>query len=168
MSVIADYTEEEQALLRGALEAAAVAVSSASLGREEETVSEGFAAAAFVLESQPRYVDNTLVTSVLVGLQADLESEHVFPDYRRLASAPGAGPEALIVLERVGQLLDRRATPAEAAGFKRWLLEIARVAAEAGKEDQGFLGTGGVLVNDRERAAIEAVAQALGVEAHES
>jgi hypothetical protein len=165
MTVLADYTEEEQALLRSALESAAVAVSAASPGRDEETVSEGFAAAAFVLESQPRYVDNTLVTSVLVGLQGDLQHEHVFPEYRLVAASPGAMQESLIVLGRVTQLLDSRATPEEAAGYKRWLLEIARVTAEAGKEDQGFLGTGGVRINDKERAAIEAIAAALGVEA---
>lgn len=164
MTVIADYTEEEQRLLRAAIEAAAVAISAASPGRDEETVSEGFAAARFVLESQPAYVGNTLVTSILVELQERIKEEQPFPEYVKVATAPGALDEAMAVLARVAKLLDAKATPEEAAGYKRWLLDIARVAAGAGKEDQGFLGMGGVMVNDRERSAYQAIADVLGLE----
>ena len=164
MTVYADYTAEEQELLRSAIASAATAISAASIGRKEETVSEGYAAAAFVLKSQPTYVDNTLVTSILVWVQGQLETDHVFPDYLARASAPGAFEESMIVLRRAAALLDARATPAEAAGYKRWLLDIARTVAEAGKEDQGFLGRGGVLVNDAERSALQGVAEALGLD----
>jgi hypothetical protein len=68
------------------------------------------------------------------------------------------------VLRRVTALLDEKATPDEAAGYKRWLMDIARTVAEAGKEDQGFLGRGGVLINDAERAALQGVAEALGLD----
>ena len=164
MTIYADYTEEEQELLRSAIASAAVAISAASIGRAEETVSEGYAAADFVLKSQPEYVGNTLVTSILVWLQAQLKTDHVFPDYVARASAPGALDESMIVLRRVTALLDAKATPDEAAGYKRWLLDIARAVAEAGKEDQGFLGRGGVMVNDAERAALQGVAEALGLD----
>ena len=164
MTVISDYSEEEQQLLRAAIEAAAVAISAASPGRKEETVSEGFAAADFVLKSQPAYVDNTLVTSILVALQSDVTAEHPFPDYVKVATAPGALEESMVVLGRVAKLVDEKATPDEAAGYKRWLLDVARETAQAGKEDQGFLGMGGVMVNDKERAAYQAVADRLGVE----
>jgi hypothetical protein len=164
MTVIADYTEEEQELLRSAIESAAVAVSAASPGRSEETVSEGFAAADFVLKSQPEFVGNTLVTSLLVQLQLDLKAGHVFPNYLDVASAPGAFDESMLVLGRVAALLDAKASPEEAAGYKGWLLDVARVVARAGKEDQGFLGRGGVMVNEAERATLEGIARALGVE----
>jgi hypothetical protein len=164
MTVIADYSEEEQRLLRAAIEAAAVAISASSPGRKEETVSEGFAAARFVLESQPAYVGNTLVTSILVELLERIKEEQPFPDYVELASAPGAFDESMAVLARVVKLLDAKATPGEAEGYKRWLLDIARVVAGAGKEDQGFLGMGGVMVNDKERSAYQAIADVLGLE----
>jgi hypothetical protein len=167
VTVIADYTDDEQQLLRAALEAAAVAISAASPGRQEETASEGFAAADFVLKSQPRYVGNTLVTSILVQLEEDLKHDHVFPDYQRVATAPGALDGAMNTLARVTRLLDQKTPPQEAAGYKRWLLDIARVTAQAGKEDQGFLGMGGVMVNDAERSAYQAVAGTLGVTASE-
>jgi hypothetical protein len=164
VTVYADYTEEEQELLRSAVASAAVAISAASLGRKEETVSEGYAAAEFVLSSQPAFVGNTLVTSLLVWLQGQLEADHVFPDYLERASAPGAFDDAMGRLRDVTALLDAKATPDEAAGYKRWLMDIARTVAEAGKEDQGFLGRGGVLVNDTERAALQGVAEALGLD----
>ena len=164
MTVLADYTDEEQELLRSAIRSAAVAVSAASLGRKEETVSEGYAAADLVLKSQPDFVGNTLVTSILVWLQAQLETDHVFADYLEVASKPGALDESMVILGRAARLLDEKATPDEAAGYKGWLLDIAVVVAKAGKEDQGFLGRGGVLVNDAERSTLTAIATTLGLE----
>ena len=38
-----------------------------------------------------------------------------------------------------------------------------RLTAAAGKEDQGFLGRGGVEINDAERAALREIAGVLGV-----
>ncbi len=164
MTIYAEYTPEEQDVLRAGIQAAAVAISAASPGRKEETVSEGYAAAEFIMESGPRYVANTLVTSILAELQRRLKSEQVFPDYVKVASAPGAGEQAMANLRAVAALLDTKATAEEAAGFKGWLLDISQVVAKAGKEDQGFLGMGGVEVNDAERVALAAIAQALGVE----
>lgn len=165
MTIYADYTTEEQDILRAGLQGAAVAVSAASPGRKEETVSEGFAAAEFIMGSGPAYVANTLVTSILAELQDRIKHEHVFPDYVEVASAPGAGEQAMAHLRAVAALVDAKATPEEAAGFKGWLLDISRLVAKAGKEDQGFLGMGGVAVNDAERAALAAIGQALGLEA---
>ena len=112
-----------------------------------------------------KYVGNTLVTSIVVWLQQQLETDHVFADYLEVASAPGAYDEAIIVLGRAATLVDAKATPEEAAGYKRWLLRIAQTVAEAGKEDQGFLGRGGVKVNDQERSALGSIAATLGLEA---
>ena len=64
MSVYSDYSPAEQRLLTSSLEAAAVFVSAASLGRSEETISEGFAAASLVLDSRDEYVSNSLVSSI--------------------------------------------------------------------------------------------------------
>lgn len=164
MTIYADYDPEERELLRASIQSAAVAISASSLGRKEETVSEGYAAADLILKSQPAYVGNTLVTSILAWLQAQLKTDHVFPDYLAAASAPGALEESIVVLRRARALLDAKATPDEAAGYKGWLMDIARAVAQAGLEDQGFLGRGGVAVNDAERAALQGVAEALGLD----
>ena len=62
-------------------------------------------------------------------------------------------------------LVDAGATPDEASAYRAWLLGIAIAVAQAGKEDQGFLGRGGVMVNDAERAALGELAALLGLEA---
>jgi hypothetical protein len=164
MSIYAEYTDDEQRLLRASLQGAAVAVSAASPGRPEETVSEGYAAARLILESGPDYVGNTLVTSLIMELERRLKTEQPFPDYTEVAAADGARETALAALRSVSMLLAQKASPEEAAGFKDWLLRIARATAQAGMEDQGFLGRGGVHVNAAEQAALREIEVALGVE----
>jgi hypothetical protein len=165
MTVYSEYSADEQRLLRSSLAAAAVVVSAASLGRKEETGSEGFAAASFVLDSRNAYVSNALVSSVIIELEAEVKTGRSFPDFVELASAPNAGQSAMDALRAVVTLLDLKATPDEAAGYKGWLMRIATTTAEAGKEDQGFLGRGGVMVNDAERATLQSIAEVLGVQA---
>ena len=164
MTVYSDYDPEEQKVLRSSLEAAAVAVSAASLGRKEETVSEGFAAASFVLDSREAYVANTLVSSVIIELQQEAKDGRKFPDYGALASAVGAVQSSMDTLRAVVKLLDQKATPDEAAGYKSWLMQIATITAKAGKEEQGFVGRGGVQVSDKERAQLQGISEVLGVE----
>ncbi len=164
MLVYSDFTAEEQYLLRRSLLAAAVAVSAASPGREEETVSEGFAAATFILERRDDYVRSPLITSVIAWLQEQADREQAFPDFVKAAKAPGAQGEAMETLRGVAALLEARVEPAEAAAYKGWLMSIATAVAGAGKEDQGFLGRGGVAVNDRERQVLAGIAATLGVE----
>ena len=163
MTVIGDLTPEEQGLLLSSLDAAAIVVSAASPGRKEETASEGFAVAEYVLESLGSHVANPLVAATIIALRDRVEREERFPDYVELASRPGAGQQAEGMLRATSALLEARATPDEARGFREWLVAIAEAAAGAGKEDQGFLGTGGVMVNEKERAAVREVAAMLGV-----
>jgi hypothetical protein len=164
MTVYADYDAEEQRILRSSLQAAAVAVSAASLGRKEEISSEGFAAASYILDSGPAHVDNTLITSLIVELQRRLEVEQPFPDYVAAATAEGSRERAIESLRALVNLLDARSTAVESDAYKRWLLGLAETVAVAGKEDQGFLGMGGVLVNDAERAALRELAGVLGID----
>lgn len=163
MTVIGDLSEDERRVLLRALQAAPVVISAASPGRKEETASEGFAAATAILGSRERYVANALVSSIIVAIEQRIHAEQPFPDYVAAATAPDAEAQAIAALTAGAALLDARCTPEEAAGTKAWLLEIARATAEAGKEDQGFLGRGGVLVNDKERAALALVASTLGI-----
>jgi hypothetical protein len=162
MSLYAGFSDDEQRLLRASLEAAAVAVSAASPGRPEEAASEGFAAASFILERRADYVEDRLISAVIADLEARLAADQAFPDFVKVASAPGALEWAMETLRAVGALLDAKASPEDAAAYKAWLVRLATKVALAGKEDQGFLGRGGVSVNEAEKAALAAVAEALG------
>jgi hypothetical protein len=165
MTLFADLGPDEQQVLLRSLEAAAVVISASSPGRKEETASEGFAMAEYVLDSRASHFSNPLIESVIQALVDRAKTEQSFPDYVKVASAPGAREDALAILRSAVAVLDAKATPEEASGFRTWLMGIATRVAEAGKEDQGFLGRGGVLVNDAERAALGEIAGVLGVEA---
>ncbi len=163
MSVFGDYTGDEQRVLTQAIAAAAVVVSSASPGPKADTVSEGFAAAEFVLGSLEANVGNTLISSVILAIKDRIADDQPLPNYADVATGADAGAQARDRLEAVAFLLDSRTTPQEAEGYKRWLVEIAGATAAGAKEDRGFLGRGGVTVNDAERSAIAEVARLLGL-----
>ncbi len=164
MTVLADYSQEEQQMLLRSLEAAGIAVSAASLGRKAETASEGFAAASYILEHRQEYLANTLIGSVQYALQQRAESGQKFPDYAKLAEAPGAKEQAMDALRQVVALLDAKSPAEEAGGYKRWLMSIAVATSEAGKEGVNFLGWGAVAVNDAEKDVLNEISEVLGLQ----
>ena len=116
MSALADYTSEEQQLLLRSLQATAVLVSAASMGRKTETFSEGFAAANLIMARTEATAGNALITSVQFALEQRAEHGQPFPDYEKVASATGAAEEALATLRGVMGLLGGKATREEARG----------------------------------------------------
>ena len=163
MTLLGDFGPDDQRLLLQGLEAAAVLISTASPGRKEETASEGFAMAAYVLESANDHIAHPLIMSVLGALEDRAAAGGSFPDYLKVVKASGANDRAMGIVRSAAAVVDARATPDEASAYKAWLLGIATAVAEAGKEDQGFLGRGGVMVNDAERAALTELAGVLGL-----
>ena len=164
MSVLSQYTSEEQLLLMEGPRLGAVVVAAASLGKKMETASEGFAAADYVLDgSRGDFLDNGLVTSIQYELEKRAHSDTKFADFVDLASAPGAKDAALERLHKLADLLASKVEPEDAAGYKQWVINAAVRTSEAGKEGGGFLGKGAVLVNDAEREALAQVSAALGV-----
>ena len=165
MTLIGEFDPADQVLLMQGLEAAAVLISTASLGRKEETASEGFAMANHVLESAQDQIAHPLLMSIIQALEDRAAGGGAFPDYGTVVRAPDARDRALGVVRAAVSAVDAGATPDEASAYRAWLLGIATAVARAGKEDQGFLGRGGVLVNDAERAALAELAGLLGLEA---
>jgi hypothetical protein len=164
MSILSDYTADEQRLLMEGPRLGAVVVAASSLGKSSETVSEGFAAAEYVLTSREAYIGNTLVGSIQFTLEGRAESGDAFADFVDLAEAPGAKEGALARLRELAALLARDPDAAEAAGYKDWVMNATAATAAAGKEGGNFLGWGSVMVNDAEKAAVTEVAAALGVQ----
>ena len=77
----------------------------------------------------------------------------------------GGGDIAQLSGERLRQavdLLEAKATPDEVDAYKRFVLSLARAAAEAHKEG-GFLGVGGKQVSPEEQAAIDDISATLGL-----
>ncbi len=165
MSLITDYTSEEQILLMQGPRLGAIAVSAASSGRAADTMSEGIAAIQYATGSRGEFLDNTLISSILYQLDQLAKADRKFADYGKLAAAPDAGAHVLAQLGQIADLLDRKSDPAEAAGYKRWVLNAATMASQAAKEGAGFLGRGGVVVNEAEEAALAQIAAALRLQA---
>ncbi len=165
MSLLADYTADEQMLLMEGPRLAAVVISAASPGRSAETASEGFAAVQYAMSRRSEFLDNTLIGSIQFELDQLVHSERKFADYSKLAVAPGAKDSALVRLGQLADLLDLKSDPAEAAGYKQWVMNAATLTSEAGKEGGNFFGRGAVLVNDAERAALAEIVAALRIQA---
>jgi len=161
MPVLTDYTSEEQILLMQGPRLGAIVVSAASPGRSADTVSEGVAAIRYAMSSRGEFLDNTLIGSILYELDQLAKSDQRFADYGKLAAAPDAEAQALAQLGQIADLLDRKSNPAEATGYKQWVLNAATAASQAAKEGANFFGRGGVTVNDAEQAALAEIAVAL-------
>lgn len=114
-------------------------------------------------------VVKTAQSSMGSELLADLAAE-----FKDLSAAKAAKPEfsthdiesikaeALADVKAVAELLNRKATAAEAGEISQWLYNVALAAAEAAKEGD-ILGIGGVRISDAEKAALAQLAEVLGV-----
>jgi hypothetical protein len=61
-----------------------------------------------------------------------------------------------------GAIVDQKATPEEAQGYKEWLMSVAQSVAEAGREG-GFLGIGSVHVSEQEKVVLSNYRKVLGL-----
>ena len=161
MSVITDFASDEQTLLMQGPRLGAIVVSAASPGRSAETAAEGFAAMENAMSTRGEFLDNTLIGSILYQLDQLAKADYRFAEYGKLATAPDAGGHALAQLGQIADLLDRKSSPAEAIGYKQWVLSAATAASQAGKEGGNFLGWGAVDVNDAEIAALAEITKTL-------
>jgi hypothetical protein len=99
--------------------------------------------------------------------QGDLVGEIVASppqlDARAYTSADDLRVRGLEDLRSTVQLLEAKAASDEVDEYKQFILTVAQRAAEADKSGS-FLGIGGERVSDAERQALDAIAEALGVE----
>ena len=73
-----------------------------------------------------------------------------------------AGQQVLEELRAVNEIVTAKATPEEAAAFRRWLVATAQAAADAAKEG-GFMGFGAEQVSKGEQAMLDQLGSALGM-----
>ncbi|MBQ0821202.1 hypothetical protein KBI52_13405 [Microvirga sp. HBU67558] len=159
----ASFTPEEWARVVASPMVAGMAITAADpsglWGLLKEAMSGGWA----LLEAKQGSQQNALVKAVADDITTP-ETRTAARD-RMQAQFKGAQlgelkSRAIEELRAVSTLVETKA-PEDAAGFKAWLNEVARKAAEAGNEG-GFLGFGGVAVSDAEKATLAEIAAALG------
>jgi hypothetical protein len=103
-------------------------------------------------------------TPLLKALTEDMKSSISIPKPPSGATPTAIQDAATEILRRTSELLGKKATPEEATEVKQWLTKVAQATAEATKEG-GFLGIGGTLVSEEEKAAVAKVGSTLGIAA---
>ena len=154
-----DFTEEEWARLRRAPLTAGLAISIADPGGPIEVTKETMASlkAATAPPSQEE---------LLVAVSQDLmkmaqAKQNPMGDFK-VDKGVLAGQQILDELRSVNEILEAKATPEEAEAFRRWLIAVAKAAADAAKEG-GFLGFGAEQVSEGEGKMLEQLGDALGM-----
>jgi hypothetical protein len=159
MSGKSDFSADEWDLLRSSPLMASLLVVAASPSGPVGLVQESSAAGRLVMEAA-----GNAQTPLLKALAEDMMKTMAIPRPPAGATPAQVQEAAAEILRRTSALLATKATPEETNEIKEWLAKVAQSTAEAAKEG-GFLGIGGVLVSDQEKAALATVHDALGLAA---
>ena len=160
MSLKDSFTAEEWKTLIGAPMMVSYAVAGAAPSGGIGFVKEMKAVADAIFDAGEQAPAGSLVEAVVDQIKANAADRSEGP--KETIAAQEVRGRALEACRQVNLILQTKATAADADSYKQWLLTVARKVAEASKEG-GFLGFGGVRVNESETAAIDEIAAALGV-----
>jgi hypothetical protein len=154
----ADFTEEEWVKLYRAPLVAGMGVSLADIGGPIEMSKESMAAMKTAVTPTE---EQGLVVDLSAGLKVVLEEKQ--NPMSDLKPESGADPRELILdeLREANRIVTEKATAEEATGYRAWVLQSAKNAAEAAKEG-GFFGIGAVTVSEGEQTFLSRVEEMLG------
>ena len=164
MTTQADFTAEEWAKLYRAPLVAGMGVSLADIGGPIEMSKESLAAmktAVTPTEAQG------LVVDLSAGLKVVLDEKQ--NPMSNLKPESGTDPREMILdeLRAANRIVTEKATADEANGYRAWVVQSAKNAAEAAKEG-GFFGIGAVAVSEGEQTFLAKVEEAMGGEGSSS
>jgi hypothetical protein len=159
MATKADFTDEEWIRVRRAPFVAGMAISLADPGGPIEVARETMAS---IRSASMPPNEEELLLSVSNDIHALVKKkQNPLGDFKP-KNAALAGQEVIDELRAVNEIVTAKATPDEAAAFRRWLIATAQAAADAAKEG-GFMGFGAEQVSKGEQAMLDQLAKALGV-----
>lgn len=139
-----DFTEQEwDRVLEGPTSAGMIVVTAQRGGSIRET----FAIAKAFVEARQQHGQSELLDEI-VAAKPEI-------DHTRYHSVEELKEHGLQHLRDAVELLERKATPDEVEGYKRFVLMLADKVAHAHRED-------GAAVSDAERSAIEEISTSLG------
>ena len=154
----ADYVDEEWTRLTRAPFVAGLALSIADPGGPIEMAHETMATLKAATTPPSR---EQLLLEVARDITAMVnDKQNPLSGFKPDSSAL-AGKMILDELAAANDVLNAKATPEEADAFRRWLLDVARAAANAAKEG-GFMGFGAVRVSEGEEKMMQQLRQTLG------
>ena len=159
-----NFTPEEWKLVLESVMVAGIAVTAAEPSGLWGLLKESVASASAVAQAGQDPRSGPLVKAVVADFET-FQGQSVARDglkEKLLGKNPAdLKAQCIETLRQAGALLDNKA-PDDAPVFKGWLREISQHVAEASKEG-GFLGIGGVLVSDAEKATLAEISSALGL-----
>jgi hypothetical protein len=159
MTTKAQFTDDEWARLERAPFVAGMAISFADPGGPIEAVKESMAAIKTVTEAAKSGTGAELVDDVAKSITEKAQKRQS-PMGGFKPKGALAGQEILDELKAVNGLIAQKATPEEAAAFRRWLLSAAENAANAAKEG-GFMGFNAKRVSEGEQEMLDKLNEAL-------
>jgi transcription antitermination factor NusG len=149
MTTKSDYTDEEWETLRRAPMVAGFAISLADPGGPIELTKETMASMKSL--GTPGS-EEELVVAVSQDAMAHVQ-QHDKPMGDFKPKGATAGQQILDELKKVNDILTAKATPAEGAAFRAWLMAAAQASADAAKEG-GFMGFHAVRVSEGEQSML--------------
>jgi hypothetical protein len=158
----ADFTAEEWNEIKRAPFMAGLAVVAASPSGPFGVVKEMFAVGRMLAETKARGASTQVVSAVVGDLEAGGVHDQSAPPALLGKSPDQIKSYAVESCRRAAAIVDRKAKPDEAQGFKQWLVSVSQRVAEAAKEG-GVLGFGGTQVSEQEASVIKELSSSLGV-----
>jgi hypothetical protein len=153
----ADFTDEEWARLERSPIVAGMAISLADPGGPIEAVKESMA--ALKTATEPPADSGELAAEVAKSVAEKAQHrQNPLGDFKPRGAT--AGEEILDELRAVNALLNEKATPADAAGFRGGLQTAAKRSADAAKEG-GFMGFKAERVSEGEQRMLDKLAEVL-------
>jgi hypothetical protein len=153
------FTDEEWTRLKRAPFVAGLAISLADPGGPIEAIKETSATLKTVTRAAESGDRGELATAL--AREVTEEARHrknPLSGFRPKGAL--AGQEILDELRAVNGIVNEKATPDEAEGFRAWLLEAAKASADAAKEG-GFLGFHAERVSEGEQRMLDQLAGVL-------
>jgi hypothetical protein len=161
MATKAAFTADEWNQIRRAPFMAGLAVVAASPSGPFGVVKEMFAVAKVLADVKAHGASNELMKTLVADLETGAR------DQSAPAELKGKTPDqvrsyAIENCRQAASLIEKKATPEEAQGFKQWLVSVSQRVAQAAKEG-GFLGIGGTQVSEEEAATLKELSTVLGL-----
>jgi hypothetical protein len=165
MTSKADFTPDEWKQVLSAVMLSSMAVSAADPSGLLGLLKEGLVSGSAVMGAANDPNSNQLIQSVVADLKTSegrsAAQEQIKGTLAGIKNPAEGQARAVDALKQTASILDAKA-PAEAPVFKAWIQTIGQRTAEASSEG-GFLGFGGVVVSDAEKAALQQIAAALNI-----
>lgn len=155
----ADFTNEEWQTVMIAPQMASIYISLASPGGLVGALKEMMVFSKLIAEAEKEASSNGIINAVAADFMALIEKKEKLNMPEMGKNAEDIKTQCIKTLRSLDVLLKEKA-PEEADGYKRWVYKAAKNSAEAAKEG-GFLGFGGVQVNEAETEALREIAGAL-------